>query len=184
MTKINPNDYMLELHGKKYLPVAPRIVMMREQHPDWQVFTEPVQFGELPPMVKAKLYDASGKLIATAHKTIKSFRGFDFEKAETGAIGRALSIAGFGTLDAGDMDEGEQIADSPQATTNGTKPKPKQPNKTQTAGFHAVGKERYGDAWDDKRPDLIAAVTRGRGTSTSDLTADEMARLTRGMRDG
>ena len=116
---IDVSKYMLNLKGKEYLPVAPRIVMMRELHPDWSVQTEPVMFGDIP-LMKATITDGLGDIVATAHKTVVSFRGGDIEKAETGAIGRALSIAGFGTLQAGDMDEGEQIADSPQPGSNGT----------------------------------------------------------------
>jgi len=113
MSAFNVADHMMNLHGKQYLPVAPRIHMMREATIGWSVTTEPVMFGDVS-LMKATIFDETNRVIATAHKTVVSFKGGDIEKAETGAIGRALSIAGFGTLQAGDMDEGDQIADSPQ----------------------------------------------------------------------
>lgn len=111
---IRPADYMIDLRGKQYLPVAPRIVMFREAHETWSIETEPVQLDKTA-LVKATILDETGRVIATAHKTVTDFRGGAFEKAETGAIGRALSSCGFGTIAAGDMDEGDEIADAPVA---------------------------------------------------------------------
>jgi hypothetical protein len=64
-------------------------------------------------MVRATILGDDGRVVATAHKSIRTFAGGDFEKAETGAIGRALSACGYGTIEALDMDEGEDISDSP-----------------------------------------------------------------------
>jgi len=47
--------------------------------------------------------------------------------------------------------------------------------------FHAVGHTLYGDAWDDKRPELVKAATKGRATSASDLTEAEINKLIAGM---
>ena len=41
------------------------------------------------------------------------------EKAETGAVGRALAMCGYGTLQAPEFDEGERIADAPIEKGNG-----------------------------------------------------------------
>jgi hypothetical protein len=103
---------MMNLKGKAYLPVAPRIVAFREEHPDWSIQTEPVEFRDTA-LCRAIILDADRRIIATAFKTVTAFQGGSFEKAETGAIGRALSLCGYGTLAAQDMDEGEDIADSP-----------------------------------------------------------------------
>jgi hypothetical protein len=53
-------------------------------------------------------------VIATSHKH-ESAAGFgDYrEKAETGAIGRALALCGYGTQFAPEFDEEERLADSP-----------------------------------------------------------------------
>lgn len=39
--------------------------------------------------------------------------------------------------------------------------------------FHAVGNTLYGDAWEDKRPELVKATTKGRAVSSSDMTEGE-----------
>jgi len=111
---INLSEHMMSLKGKSYLPVAPRIVAFREARPDWSIVTEPTMIGEAH-YCRATILADDGRIVATAHKSVTSFAGGAFEKAETGAIGRALSLCGFGTLLALDMDEGEDIADAPVA---------------------------------------------------------------------
>lgn len=46
--------------------------------------------------------------------------------------------------------------------------------------FHAIGTELYGTAkeWDAKRPEIVAAATKNRVTSSADLTDKELANLT------
>ncbi len=43
--------------------------------------------------------------------------------------------------------------------------------------FHAVGHTLYGDGWDDKRPELVKATTKGRSESSGDLTEGEADHL-------
>lgn len=47
--------------------------------------------------------------------------------------------------------------------------------------FHATGVDLYGDEWDDKRPELTKAISKGRVTSSNELTFDEMHKLIEGM---
>jgi hypothetical protein len=112
------------LKGKEYLDVQWRVLWMREDHPDWSIETECVAISKDEAVVKASVRDGAGKLIAQAMKreTPQSFPAGHIEKAETGAIGRALGFAGFGTQFAQDLDEPDadgadnpSIADSPQA---------------------------------------------------------------------
>lgn len=110
---------VLKLKGKDYLPVAYRLVWFRENHPGGRIETEfltiDVEAGYA--ICRASIYDADGKLLSTATKH-EDKRGFpDFiEKAETGAIGRGLGIAGFGTqFMADELVEGERLADAPVA---------------------------------------------------------------------
>ena len=114
---IDLSTYLQDLKGRKYLPVAPRVVAFREDHPDWSIITEPMDG-----MVLATVMDQTGRIIATAHKTITKFAGGDVEKAETGAIGRALSLCGYGTLLAFDLEEGDEIADAPATVPAKAKP--------------------------------------------------------------
>jgi len=117
--------------GGKYLKARDRINWMRgepEQHPDWTIDTIPEEVirGTLKgkdkveggyARIRANIYDETGRLISSGTKTEFSERFMDFvEKAETGAIARALAVAGYGTETALDLDEGydaDRIADAP-----------------------------------------------------------------------
>ncbi|MBS1972227.1 MAG: hypothetical protein JSU04_18115 [Bdellovibrionales bacterium] len=106
---------LLNLRGKEYLEVKYRLVWFREDHPDWSIETELVSVTDVSAYAKATVRDDKGRIIATSHK-YESIQGFpDFiEKAETGAIGRALALIGYGTqFCADELDEGKRIVDSP-----------------------------------------------------------------------
>lgn len=105
---------MLNLKGKDYLQVAHRLIWFREEHPDWGIETEVLAHSDKGALARATVRDKEGRVIATGHKT-ETAAGFpDFiEKSETGAIGRALALCGYGTQFAPDLDEGERIVDSP-----------------------------------------------------------------------
>ncbi len=105
---------LLNLRGKDYLQVAHRLVWFREEHPAWSIETEPLTIQPDYAIFTARVKDETGRVIATGtkHETKQGF--FDFiEKAETGSIGRALALCGFGTQFAPELDEGERIVDSP-----------------------------------------------------------------------
>ena len=131
----DPNNYMLKLPKNKkvqlsngqirwekvetdYLPVAPRIAWFRRDHPDWSIITKAVLLANKAVVMKAIIKDAGGRVIATARKkeTESGFPDY-IEKAETGAVGRALAMCGYGTLQAPEFDEGERLADAPVART-------------------------------------------------------------------
>jgi hypothetical protein len=103
-----------DLRGKDYMEVKYRLVWFREEKPNWSILTEIVLQDANSAVVKASILDDQGRVMATAHKH-ENKQGFaDFrEKAETGAIGRALAHCGYGTQFAPDLDEGERLADSP-----------------------------------------------------------------------
>lgn len=92
-----------------------RLVWFREEHPDYSIETEFLNRDNTSACAKATIRDANGRILVTSHK-IEDVKGFpDFaEKAETGSIGRALALLGFGTqFCADELDEGERIVDSP-----------------------------------------------------------------------
>jgi hypothetical protein len=113
---------LLNLKGKEYLQVAHRLVWFREAHPAGILKTTMMAHqgeGNAEYAVfKTEVYvdtERGPMCIATGHK--KETRG-DFpdfiEKCETGSIGRALALAGFGTQFTGDeMNEGNRLADAP-----------------------------------------------------------------------
>src|SRR5687768_950249 len=106
---------LLNLRGKEYLEVKYRLVWFREDHPDWSIETELISVTDVSAYARATIRDEKGRIIATSHK-FESIQGFpDFiEKAETGAIGRALALIGYGTqFCADELDEGKRIVDAP-----------------------------------------------------------------------
>lgn len=135
----NPHEHIIEFKGKEYLPVAWRLVWFREYYPNGTIETEMILFdpdkefsAEVSvwnsekrrsekvmksekgfAMFRAVVKNGQGG-IATATKTE---RGVDFpdyaEKCETGAVGRALAMLGFGTqFTADELQEGKRIVDS------------------------------------------------------------------------
>jgi hypothetical protein len=132
----DPNKYMLKLPRTKkvklsngqvrfeqietdYLPVAPRIAWFRREHPDWSIITTVEELANKGVVMKAIIRNSDKRVIATARKKETEIGFPDYiEKAETGAIGRALAMCGYGTLQAPEFDEGERIADSPVEQNN------------------------------------------------------------------
>lgn len=126
--------------GGAYLPARRRIMWMRgepDEHPYWTIETQELQVvpGTFKSgnsvvggyaRIKASIYDETGRLIAQGTKTEFSERFMDFvEKAETGAIARALAVAGYGTEAALDLDEGVEdgrIADAPVSGSSAGRP--------------------------------------------------------------
>lgn len=106
---------LLNLKGKDYLPVAQRLVWFREEKPLWGIETSFLALEADFAIAKAEVKDEHGRVIASAHKREDAKHFPDFmEKAETGAIGRALAEVGYGTQFAPELDEEERIVDSPQ----------------------------------------------------------------------
>ena len=113
----DPKKYLINLKGKEYLPVAARLVWFRQDHPDWSIITTPVEINleKQFAIFSASIMNADGKIIATGTKmeTVKDFGDY-LEKSETGSVGRALAMCGYGTQFAPELSEGARFADSPQ----------------------------------------------------------------------
>ncbi len=136
----NPEKYLIKVKGKDYLEVRYRIHWMRQEHPDYSIKTEvtTLDLEKGIAIIKADIFDAAGKHLATGHKMEYQKNFFDFvEKGETGAIGRALASLGYGTLQCFDMEEGLEkgrIADSPV-----TMPQGKPGNGKSYSNFNKLG---------------------------------------------
>lgn len=115
-TKAGTKLPLADIKGKPYLQVAHRLVWFREEHPDWTINTEVVEWNQDQKWIvmRGTILDDAGRMIATALKS-ESAKGFPdyIEKAETGAIGRALAMCGYGTQFDPELDEGDRLADSP-----------------------------------------------------------------------
>jgi hypothetical protein len=114
--------------GTEYLPVQARVHWFRTLNPSGRIETEMIFHDPAQQIAvfKASVYNGDGKLLATATKmeTGKEFSDY-LEKAETGAIGRALALAGYGTqfapelleTDSGPPTEPSQMVDSGRQST-------------------------------------------------------------------
>jgi hypothetical protein len=145
----------INLQGKEYLQVADRVIMFRSEHPTWGILTTICD-----KYVRAEVYADRGVLIASAHKAIKEkgeARGpagqNPLETAETGAIGRALGLCGYGTK-AGDLDEGEELADAPVER--------EEPAKKATKAKKLVGEADTGIADVDQLALFVAQVKKAK----------------------
>lgn len=141
--KFNPHEHLIEIKNSKgkalYLEVKWRLCWFREACPNGTIETEMVLLDldreteeetyawnsetrrsekiikRAPGLAifRATVKDGNGG-IATGTKTEKAASFGDFvEKAETGAIGRALAALGYGTQFAPELEEGHRIVDSP-----------------------------------------------------------------------
>lgn len=139
----NPNEHLMQLKSregsKDYLPVQWRLVWFRELCPQGTIDTEEVEVDldrEMEEEVfvwnaerrrsekvvkRAKGYarfratisdGKGGRATGTKSECAASFSDY-IEKAETGAIGRALAALGYGTQFAPELNEEHRIVDSP-----------------------------------------------------------------------
>jgi hypothetical protein len=138
-----PSDFTIDLNGKDYLPVAARVKWFRTVHPLGTIETAEICVDLDRAFTKgggkvfgyarfhATVRDAEGRILGQGTKTEHAANFFDYvEKAETGAIGRALASSGFGTELDGDLDEG-RVVDAPRerkgARRPAAAPAPRQP---------------------------------------------------------
>jgi len=140
----NPSSHIIQLKSqqgpKDYLPVQWRLVWFRRECPEGTITTELLDLNRSEEcetevsiwndekrryekvikrakgiaVFRATVEDGKGG-VATGTKTENAASFPDYlEKAETGAIGRALAALGFGTQFAPELDEGdERIVDAP-----------------------------------------------------------------------
>jgi len=168
MHTFNPNDHLMQIKNRNgsadYLPVQWRLVWFREYCPEGSIETEMLHL-ELDreteeegyawnnetrrsekvikraaglAVFRAVVKDGRGG-IATGTKSEKAASFPDYiEKAETGAIGRALAALGYGTQFAPDLDEQHRIVDAPvdrsTLATDGNGQKPLTSVRSATVG--------------------------------------------------
>lgn len=123
----------LDLKGKDYLQVAHRLVWFREEKPDWSIETEFTVLNDGYALAKATVKNEAGRVMSTAHKREDQKHFADFaEKAEAGAVGRALAYVGYGAQFAPELHEGDDVVDSPTPKPKAAKPAatPAKPTKS------------------------------------------------------
>jgi hypothetical protein len=155
--KFNPNEHLMQIKNKggasDYLPVQWRLVWFRSLCPGGTIETEIVMLDldreteeeayawnndtrrsekiikRAPGIAifRATVKDGKGGIaIGTKSEKAASFPDF-IEKAETGAIGRALAGLGYGTQFAPELDEQHRIVDAPVEQRQ----QPAQPQRSQ-----------------------------------------------------
>src|SRR5690349_14080518 len=104
----------MDIRGKPYLSVQHRVMWFREEHPVWTIETYTEDRGSDGTHARCLIKDETGRLICTGTKR-EDAKGFPdhMEKAESGAVGRALGFLGYGTAFALELEEGERLADAP-----------------------------------------------------------------------
>lgn len=110
---------LLNLKGKKYLQVAYRLQWFVEENARYAIQTDFLKLDDEQTIAKVtiQLYNEQGvplKSVSGVKRETKKDFSDHTEKAETGALGRALLALGYGTQYAlSDLDEGDRLADSP-----------------------------------------------------------------------
>jgi hypothetical protein len=113
---------VMSLKGKDYMQVQQRLIWFVEENPryDIQTTVDTSVADQATARCTVVIFDEDSKVIrkVTSHKT-ETAKGFaDYiEKAETGSLGRALSLLGYGTQFSAELDEGDRIVDSPVTVT-------------------------------------------------------------------
>ena len=113
------HKYLIKVSGRDYLEVKFRLHWFRLEHAAWDIRTDLVHLDleKGIALVRADIFDEKGNHKSSGLKMeVKSSFGDFCEKAETGAIGRALAALGYGTLQTFDLEEGIEkgrIADAP-----------------------------------------------------------------------
>lgn len=175
---------LLDMKGKDYLQIAQRLVWFREELPKWRIETEFFQLTEKYAIARATIRNESGEIMATAHKREDAGHFGDFiEKAETGAIGRALAYVGYGTQFCADevesstltLDEGSRIADAPVTATKKIKSvtlaEPARPMKAQVEEARSPAPS----AWDSFNSYRVPFGKTTKGKTLEEIGVEELA---------
>lgn len=93
----DPNQYISKVKGRDYLEVKWRIAWMRSEHPDAILETELADHQNGRAIMRARVTFPNGASgTGWGSETIETSDAY-IEKAETKAIGRALTALGYGT---------------------------------------------------------------------------------------
>ena len=133
----DPRQHLIQLKGRDYLPVAARLLWLNDETQRYKIETSILKLEDTFAVVQStvSILDDTGnpQRSATAIKREDKTHFADYlEKAETGSIGRALGMLGFGTQFAPEFDELEarlepRVVDTPQRNTDTTPARASEP---------------------------------------------------------
>ncbi len=93
----DPNQFISKVKGQDYLEVKHRIAWMRSEFPEAVIATELVSHADGRAIMRASVVlPSGGSSTGWGSETAAAFENY-IEKAETKAIGRALTALGYGT---------------------------------------------------------------------------------------
>jgi len=175
--EFRPSEHFTNLKGKDYLGARWRLIWLRSEHPDWTVSTRIVEgsMAEGYVVVQTTILDEAGRVIADAMKSEERKDFYDFvEKAETGAIGRACAVAGYGTENAEDLDEGT-VADAPvePRTSHGPAVRGVPPGAAAAGGSRPGGRDLTTPSGPLVEPEEVAAAFGGPAGATETAVAPD-----------
>ena len=103
-------DGIVSIHGKDYATVAYRLMLFRADYPKGSVMTELISDNEGVIVFKASIFDGLHHLATGYAEEVRGSSNINktsaLENAETSAVGRALSFAGYqGTTSIASADE-------------------------------------------------------------------------------
>lgn len=93
----DPNQYLSKVKGRDYLEVKWRIAWMRNEHPNAILETDLMSHDEMRAIIRARVTLPDGGSATGWGSEIAGSSEAYIEKAETKAIGRALTALGYGT---------------------------------------------------------------------------------------
>ncbi|MCC6704618.1 MAG: hypothetical protein IT334_07055 [Thermomicrobiales bacterium] len=115
-TQFDPGRYLRKVNGSDYLEVKWRLLWLRTEHPDATIATEMISHDGQMALFRATVsIPGGGSATGWGSEHYNDFRDY-IEKAETKALGRALSALGFGTQFCPDFDftgTSNRIVDAP-----------------------------------------------------------------------
>lgn len=119
------SDGTVKIHGKTYQTVALRVQMLRSEHPNWSIKTKICSIDDAVVVMKARIYDETGRLIGTGHAeerrdSSQINRTSALENCETSAIGRALAACGYGGTEYASANEVENAIHQQKRSTSVT----------------------------------------------------------------
>lgn len=129
----DPNQFISKVKGQDYLEVKHRIAWMRSEFPEAAIATELVSHADGRAIMRASVaLPSGGSSSGYGSETAASFENY-IEKAETKAIGRALTALGYGTPGAIEHED-----DEPDISFRQAAPQP----MTQPNAFLATAPQR------------------------------------------
>lgn len=131
-----------------------------------------VQFPSIPPIEIGPAIALTSRLMHESGEWLEDTMVMPLAKTTAQDYGSGLTYARRYALSAiiGIVSDEDDDGNQSEPITDGQK-----------KALHAAGNAVYGDAWDDKRPELVEAITKKRTRSSNGLSSAEASKLIEGI---